>query len=254
MSLFNTIMADVDGQQPAGDESVPDGAPNVTTDDGTGGAEPIWWWDKDKPGEGDRPEWLPEKYKTAADAAKAYTELQKKLGTAPEEYNWEAGKGWVEPDYEPLQELAAFAKSKHVSQEVFDKMLGTIGQYLDEFKIDYTEERTKLGEGAEERIKILNNWAKSNFSADTFDALTSNMQTADAVKAIEEIRTKMLENNTTIPTGNEDAANTGDSLEDIQQEMADNMERYSKDAKYRREITAKIERASKNSGFVDKTR
>jgi len=35
--------------------------------------------------QGDRPEWLPEKFKTPEDMSKAYTELEKKLGQAPKE-------------------------------------------------------------------------------------------------------------------------------------------------------------------------
>ena len=31
----------------------------------------------------DRPEWLPEKFKSAEDMAQAYSELEKKLGQAP---------------------------------------------------------------------------------------------------------------------------------------------------------------------------
>lgn len=253
MGLFNTIMAEVeDGSSNSSTSVTGEGHGTESQDSGT--SEPSWWWDKSTPGTGDRPDWLPNQFKSAEDAARSYQELSKKVGTAPDVYDFSAGAGWVEPDYEPMQELAAYAKSKHVPQDVFDKMLGTVGKYLDEFKIDYNEEKAALGENAEDRLKTINNWAKSNFSEDTFHALTAHMQTADAVKAIEEIRAKMIENMTTIPTGNEDAGAGMESLEDIQSEMAANLEKYQNDAKYRREITAKIERASKqnNGGYVDK--
>lgn len=251
MSLFNTIMAEVENGSSSGQDSIAD---NGAESQGSGSPEPSWWWDKSTPGNGDRPDWLPSQFKSAEDAARSYQELSKKVGTAPDAYDWSAGKSWVEPEYEPMQELAAFAKSKHVPQDVFDKMLNTVGTYLDEFKIDYNEEKVALGENAEERLKTINNWAKSNFTEDTFHALTASMQTADAVKAIEEIRSKMIENMTTIPTGNEDAGATVESLEDIQGEMAANFEKYQSDAKYRREITAKIEKASQSNsgGYVTK--
>ncbi len=221
---------------------------------GNESSEPSWWWDKSTVGTGDRPDWLPSQFKSAEDAARSYTELSKKVGTAPDAYDWSQGEGWVEPDYEPMQELAAFAKSKHVPQDVFDKMLNTVGKYLNEFKIDTTEERAALGDNALERIKTINNWAKSNFTEDTFHALTANMQTASAVKAIEEIRSKMIENMTTIPTGNEDAGEGAETLDDVQAEMAQNLTKYQTDPKYRREITSRIEKSSvRNSGgFVDK--
>ncbi len=252
MSLFNSIMGEV--EDAANNQAVS----STESDTGVSGdaesPEPSWWWDKSTPGNGDRPDWLPVQFKSAEDAARSYSELSKKVGTAPDNYDWSQGKSWVEPEYEPMQELAAFAKSKHVPQDVFDKMLNTVGKYLDEFKIDYAEEKAALGDKAEERVKTINNWAKSNFSEDTFHALTANMQTADAVKAIEEIRTKMIENMTTIPTGNEDAGEGAETLDDVQNEMSQNLSKYQTDAKYRKEITGRIEKASnRNSGgFVDK--
>jgi len=242
MSLFNSIMTEVENGgstlEISGNEST-SGEPNN---------EPTWWWDKATPGTGDRPDWLPSQFKSAEDASRSYSELSKKIGTAPDAYDWSAGKSWVEPEYEHMQDLAAYAKSKHVPQDVFDKMLTTVGTYLDEFKVDYAEERAALGENAEERVKTLNNWAKSNFTENTFHALTANMQTADAVKAIEEIRTKMIENNTMIPTGNEDSESTFETLDDIETEMMTNIEKYKVDAKYRRSITDKIEKAEARNG------
>jgi hypothetical protein len=49
------------------------------------------------------------------------------------------------------------------------------------------------------------------------------------------------ENMTTIPTGNEDAGAGIESLDDIETEMAANLTKYQTDAKYRREIQAKID-------------
>lgn len=208
--------------------------------------EPAWWLDDNTPGQGERPDWLPSQFKKASDVAKSYQELQKRFGEAPPEYSWEAGKGWVEPDYEPFQELAQFAKSKRVPQEVMDKMLTTVGKYLDEFGIDYEAEKAALGEKADERLDILNNWAKSNLSEQSFHALTSNLRTADAVLALEELRTKMLGQNTMIP-GNENAqTETAMTLEDLQTELTTNIQKYKSDPRYRREITEKIERLQNN--------
>lgn len=246
MSLFDTIMAESeknvpDNSQPVdGGQPIPDGTPTAS-----------WWWDKATPGQGDRPEWLPDKYKSVEDVAKAYKELEKKFGTAPEQYDWSKGQSWIDPEYEPFQEMAAFAKSKHVPQEVFDSMLDSMGKYLDEFNINYEEEKAELGENAVERLTVLNNWAKSNFSEDTYHALTDNMKTASAVKAIEEMRTKMIENKTTIPTGNETTHPTY-SLEDVQQELKDNLQKYKDDPNYRKQIQAKFGQVANQSKYVDK--
>ncbi len=44
----------------------------------------------------DRPQWLPEKFKSAEDMAKAYSELEKKLGQAPQEEQAEAEQSEAE--------------------------------------------------------------------------------------------------------------------------------------------------------------
>ncbi len=108
--------------------------PDSTTEDsgaiegnpGEGTETPSWYWDANTPGQGDRPEFLPEKYKSVADVAKAYKELESRLGTAPKEYDFSKGESWIESDYEPFQQMAEFAKSKHVPQDVMDKMLETV--------------------------------------------------------------------------------------------------------------------------------
>lgn len=250
MGLFDTIMGEVEeGAKPNDNNNVDpntsNGAESPTAN------EPTWWWDKATPGQGERPDWLPEKYKSAEDTARAFKELEKRLGGAPEQYDWSKGSGWVDPDYQPFHDMAAFAKSKHVPQEVMDNMLDTVGKYLDEFNINYDEEKAALGENAEERLRVLNNWAKSNFSEDTYRSLTSNLRTADAVKAIEEMRTKMIESNTTIPTGNEVSQPTY-TMEEIQKEMTDNIETYKKDPAFRKQIQQKISAIANQTAYVDK--
>lgn len=245
MSLFNTIAAD--------SESMAEQDAAMEAPDATGGTEPAWWIDSSTPGNGDRPEWLPEKYKSAEDVAKAYRELQSKLGTAPEEYDWSKGDGWIDLEYEPFQKMAEVAKSKRVPQEVMDTMLESVGKYLDEFKVDYNEEKAKLGDNAEERLRLLSNWAKSNFSEKAFSALTENMKTAEAVMAIEEIRQKMMDNRTTIPTGNEVMGEGQLTMEEVQQELTDNWKKYKEDPVYRKAMQAKFEKVSSQADFVDKS-
>lgn len=241
MSLFDTIMNEGEENKNANDngnvEPSPDGQPA-----GDATPEPSWWWDKATPGQGERPEWLPDKYKSAEDVAKAYKELEKKFGTAPDEYDWSKGESWIDIEYEPFQVLADVAKSKNVPQEVIDTMLDSVGKYLEEFSINMDEEKAQLGDNAQERLRILGNWAKANFTDDTYQALIGNMRTASAVKAIEEMRAKMIENNTHIPTGNE-IAEPGFTVADVDAEMEANLTKYKEDPHFRKEIRAKYEKA-----------
>ena len=204
--------------------------------------EPTWRWDKETAGSGERPGWLPEKFKTAEDVAISFKELEKRLGSAPEKYDWTKGESWIDPEYEPFQKMAEFAKSKHVPQEVMDNMLETVGAYFDEFNTDYAAEREALGENADDRLNTVDNWAKANFSEETYDALVGNMRTAKDVQAIEEVRNKMVAETTAIPTGNE-TSEPKITVKDIQAEMVQNYDKYKTDARYREEIKNKISKA-----------
>jgi hypothetical protein len=214
--------------------------------------EPSWWISDGNPGQGERPDWLPEKFKSVSDVAKSYSELEKRVGSAPKDYDLSKAESWIDPDYAPFQEMMQFAKEKHVSQDVFDKVLDSVTKYLDEFNVDYNEERAKLGDKVDERLGVLDNWAKSNFSEDTYNALSNSIQTADGIKALEEVRNKMNSNATVIPNTNLGAQADVPSLQDIQSELNNNLTKYKTDPAYRRELQAKMELASKNSGFEEK--
>lgn len=234
-------MSDVMGSMDADDATETTNVVHSDSDVPVEHREPTWWIADGKPGDGDRPDWLPEKFKSVEDLSKSYHELEKQFTKMPEDYDLTKAK-WIDPDYEPFKEFTDLARKNRVPNEVMDKMLDSVGKYLDEFSINYEEEKSLLGDNAKERLALINNWAKSNLSEDSYFALTSNLKTADSIKALEELRAKMLGNNTMIP-GNNDPVTETASVEDIEQEMADNLDKYQKDARYRKEITQKIERA-----------
>lgn len=227
-----------------GTETVPSGA-DGNSEEAQGQSESnngaTWFWDENTPGQGERPQFLPEKYKSVADVAKAYKELESRLGTAPKEYDFSKGQSWMEPDYEPFHEMAEFARSKHVPQDVMDKMLESVGLYLDEFRTDINEEKSKLGENATQRLQTLNNWAKSNLSEKAFIALTAGMRTADQIEALEEIRNKMIGNATMVPGGNANVSSGGMTIEEYRSELNANYAKYKTDPAYRKDMERKLE-------------
>lgn len=210
-----------------------------------------WYVDEGRPGDGDRPEWLDSKFKTAADLAKSYRELEKKISTPPEEYDISKSK-FLDGDYEPLQEFLKLAKDKRVPKDVVDKMVESIDKYMDEFSIDYEEEGKKLGDNAKERLKTLDNWAKANLTESSYVALTGNLRNAESIKALEELRGKMMSDNTVIPNGNDGGAASVTTLDDLRSELSNNLAKYKTDAKYRAELSQRMEVAAKNSNFIDK--
>lgn len=222
--------------------------------EGTGAAAPTpaWFIDDGVPGVGDRPAWLNEKFKSVADLGKSYVELEKKFGSAPESYDLSKSK-FIDQDYVPFQEFMQLAKDKRVPGEVVDKMVSAIDKYLDEFSVDKEAEIQKLGDNAKERIVTLDNWAKANLSADSYAALEGSLKTAESIKALEEIRGKMMNANPMIPNGNDSGTLNVQTLDDIRAELSANLGKYKTDPAYQKDIAARLERASKNAGFIDKT-
>jgi hypothetical protein len=213
--------------------------------------QPSWFIDDGIPGVGERPSWLPDKYKTVADLAKSNSELEKRLGTAPEKYDFSRSK-FLNPEFAPFQELQAFAKEKRVSQDVMDKFIDSVDKYMDDFKINPDEEIKALGENAKERVEILDNWAKANLSKDSYEALIGSVNTASSIKALEELRGKFMSSTPQIP-GNNGTIASAATLDDVKQELVNNIGKYKTDEAYRKDIQGRLELAAKNTpGFVDK--
>ncbi len=210
-----------------------------------------WFIDEGIPGVGERPSWLPDKYKTVADLAKSNSELEKRLGTVPDKYDFSKSK-FLDPEYAPFQELQAFAKDKRVSQDVMDKFIESIDKYVDQFSIKEEQEMKALGDNAKERVDILDNWAKANLSKDSYEALTSSMNSAASIKALEELRGKFMSATPQIPGNNGTVSSTA-SLDDIKMELSNNLEKFKTDVVYRKDLQNRMELAAKNApGYVDK--
>src|SRR5690606_2547942 len=126
-------------------------------------------------------------------------------------------------------------------QEVMDKMLESVDKYMDEFSIDHTEEIKKLGDNATERLKTLDNWAQANLTKESYEALTSNLRNAESIKALEELRTRMMSNTPQVPSGNDGAVHNSATLDDIKIELSNNLEKYKSDPKYRDDIRGRME-------------
>lgn len=213
--------------------------------------QPSWFIDEGIPGQGERPSWLPDKFKSVADMAKSNAELEKRLGTVPENYDFNKSR-FLDPDYVPFQELQSIAKEKRVPQEFIDKMIESVDKYVDEFRTDTAEELKKLGDNAKERVITLDNWAKANLSKEAYEGLTNSLNNAEAIKALEELRGKMMSTTPQVPN-NQGNVSAGQSLDDVKMELQNNLQKYKDDPKYRADIQKRLEVAAKNvPGFVDK--
>ena len=163
----------------------------------------------------ERPEWLPEKYKTGEDLAKAYKELESKLGTKEEDFRakfmeeiqTEAFKDRPEtagdyqlPDFvdqeqavdnELLRWWSEHSFENGYSQDEFQKGLEMYMQASMADVPDPDVELQKLGDNANARVEAAALFANQFFTEEHMPAIERLTETADGLQALEFIMEKM---------------------------------------------------------------
>lgn len=212
---------------------------------------PSYFIDEGIPGVGAKPEWLPDKYKTVADLAKAHSELEKKMGHVPEQYDISKSR-FLDGEHDAIKDFLNTAKDKRVPKEVIDKMVDSLDNFMGQFDVDIEAERKKLGDDAPKRLEIIDNFYKANLSETAYKALVNNIQDADAISALDELRTKFMSDTPVIPSGNDQANNSIATVDSLKKEISDNYPRYKTDEKYRNDVNARMTVAVKATGMIDK--
>jgi hypothetical protein len=139
-------------------------------------------------GTGETPEWYKgDKYKSVAEQAKAYTELEKKFGGftgAPKDGY--AGPEGVESDDALLQELTEFATKNNMSQEAFGEAWELLTAQSEAVEaVSQEQEIAALGSNAEERIKNVEGYLKNNLDADDYEVVRDLVTDAKSIQLIE---------------------------------------------------------------------
>jgi hypothetical protein len=157
-----------------------------------------WRWVDGINGEGDRPEWFRDKYKTVADQAKAYTDLEKKVGqAAPDEYEVvlpeTVNAAMLEGD-PMLDWFKTAAKEANLGQESFNHMLtGYIENQVRGINHDRSAEMDALGPQAQSRLKTLASWGQGNLSAQQWEVYKGVASSAEGVELLEALVGKSRE-------------------------------------------------------------
>ena len=139
-------------------------------------------------GVGDMPEWYKaDKYKSVAEQAKAYTELEKKFGgfTGAPKDGYAVVDG-VESDDALWGELVQFGTETNMSQDAMHKaweLLTAQEQAVEE--ISFENEMAKLGDNAEGRIAVVQQFMRNNLDSDAFSEARDLMTTADTIALAE---------------------------------------------------------------------
>jgi hypothetical protein len=139
-------------------------------------------------GVGEMPEWYKaDKYKSVAEQAKAYTELEKKFGgfTGAPKDGYALYDG-VESDDALWGELVEFGNSTNMSQSALNQaweLLTAQEQAIEEVSVE--TEMAKLGDNAVERIKVVEQYMKNNLDSNTYEELRYAVNSAESVQLIE---------------------------------------------------------------------
>lgn len=150
-------------------------------------------------GAGERPTWFKaDKYKSVADQAAAYPDLEKRFGSfvgAPKDGKYDIAipaEIGLELDGEhPL--LGTFQKwgaENHLSQKGFTELMGMLAQYEAQNMVDMDAVKKDLGEKADDRIGAVAQWGKANLDAEGYSLLrqaTAGPNAAAVFKVLESV-------------------------------------------------------------------
>lgn len=228
-------MSEVESTETQESTSTPQDDSSNPSGSSEGGGE--WFWAEGVKGEGPRPDYLPEKYKTVEEAAKARSELEKKLGGftgAPEEY--EVEHLGLDPDQHLLKEIMNVGKEINMSQEGLDKLVGRVldAQEAEESK-SLEEEVSKLGDEGSQIMRQYKYFADNHLKPEENEVVKNWIKSADDLKVFAAM-TKGIYSKP-LPTENSTHLhNHHDTVEALDKEIADNIKRFETDETYRKNL------------------
>ena len=123
---------------------------------------------------GDRPEWLPEKFKSPEDLAKSYSEL-------------------TATDNAELREWAEYSHEQGFTQDQFSKGLEMYAEAMNAGMPDLDSESKRLGDNAAARIESASLFANKFFPEETMGAIERLCESADGIMALEHIMAQSQE-------------------------------------------------------------
>ena len=150
----------------------------------------------------EKPEWLPEKYKTGEDLAKAYKELESKLGAKDEDLRNQlieeiqaeafADRPETAGDYQ-LPDIIneEEAVDNGFSQEEFEEGIRIYSESVLGSQPSYEDEVAKLGDNAEARIDAASLWANKFFPESALPAIEKMCESHEGIIALETMMANM---------------------------------------------------------------
>lgn len=190
--------------------------------------------------EAERPEWLPEKFKTPEDLAKSYQELEKKIrqrSEPPETYELQLPEGveFSDEDAEWFRELGA---SNEQAQKLLDYMYAEVLPAIQDAQVEVHQERLARAWGVDpgdpaftQRLAAVKEWADANLPA---SVVAEMAKTSNGVNAL----FQMMQAGASV----KEATGVSGPVRPTQQELMDLMAdpRYQHDEDYRNLVRQKF--------------
>lgn len=147
----------------------------------------------------DRPQWLPEKFQSPEDMAKAYAELESKLGKPAEPKTPEDGTPKADPTADELQSkglnlddfASEYNQNQGLSPESYEKLekagypRNIVDQYIDgqKARVALYESEIKSVAGGDQTFSEMVEWARANLSPAEINAYNAAIDSGDLAKA-----------------------------------------------------------------------
>lgn len=195
--------------------------------------EPAWFLDDTTPGQGPRPDWLPQKYNKVSDLGKSYVEAQKKLGGfsgAPDKYDMASLE--IDETDPTIQTLMDIGKKHNMNQNIMNDIVGrltSIQETTEQMNIE--QEVKKLGADGARMLTEYKNWVNDYVPAPEREAVTGWIKNADDLKAFNRImaHTHMSQ----VPTHQTmNMANKFEGVAELRAELTKNLKKFQEDKTY----------------------
>jgi len=151
--------------------------------------EPSFSYAEGIAGEGEKPEWFKDsKYKTIADQAKAYGDLESRFGgfTGKPEDGYSLSEGIEAVESPMLDSLKEIGEKYNMSNDMFNEIIETQIKAEQEAEEAFrSREIENLGENGQQRIDNANDWLSANTPEWLRDSIGNSMQSAEDIGKLE---------------------------------------------------------------------
>ena len=205
------------------------------------------------------PEWYKaDKYKSVAEQAKAYAELEKRFGAfkgAPKDGKYEPPpppegvEGTFATDHPVFEKFSTWAAQNQLSQEGYNSVMGLLAEYEAARVPTVVDIKAQIGENADARITEVARWAKANLDTNAYSTLREALTGEQAPAVFKVVETLMGRMRAPAPKATDGgtasiAATPIEQARLMRAELTkDGRRRYDVDASFRQQVEALLLKA-----------